>query len=124
MDRDASAIRAMPSAIGRVTIRIHVGDFTVPPWPFTSLDGVLLANSLHYIPEPVGFVRHAAASMGHPRFVVVEYDTDNSNRWIPYPLSRKSLTRVFNEVGLTSPRLLGTRRSALRRGLLYAVAIV
>jgi len=33
--------------------------------------------------------------MNHPHsFLIVEYDTDSANRWVPYPLSRTTLGRL------------------------------
>src|SRR5262245_29380664 len=49
MDLDGSALRRIPSMQNRVRIATHRGDFTNQPWPFADLDGILMANSLHYV---------------------------------------------------------------------------
>src|SRR5580765_371539 len=49
MDVDRAALRRMPSAQDHVRIATHVGDFTNASWPFDGLDGILMANSLHYV---------------------------------------------------------------------------
>ena len=123
VDRDASALAAIPLRQGGVTIATHAADFTRFPWPFEALSGVILANALHYVADQPAFVRRAAAAMTQPRFIVVEYDTDAGNPWIPYPLSRRSLTRLFDDAGFEAVRLLGTRQSLFRREPLYAVEI-
>jgi ubiquinone/menaquinone biosynthesis C-methylase UbiE len=115
MDVDTAALRAIPRSSGEVAIATCAGDFTALPWPFPAPDGVLLANALHYVADQAGFVRRAAAAMSRPRFVVVEYDTDEPNPWIPYPVSRRTLTRLGNEAGLESVRILGARPSVYRR---------
>jgi SAM-dependent methyltransferase len=124
IDRDASALRHIPRAHAGATIVTHVGDFTRRPWPFAALDGVLLANSLHYVRDQAKFVRACEPAMKEPRrFVIVEYDTDKANTWVPYPLSARSLQRVFNAEGYASISLLGTRPSIYRRAPIYAALI-
>ena len=123
VDRDAAALGAIPRQHGSVAIATHAADFTRLPWPFDAPDGVMLANALHYVAGQPAFIRRAAAAMTQPRFIIVEYDTDAGNPWIPYPLSRRSLTRLFNDAGFDAVRLLGTRRSRYRREPMYAVEI-
>jgi trans-aconitate methyltransferase len=123
VDRDAAALGAIPRQHGGVAIATHAADFTRLPWPFDAPDGVMLANALHYVAGQPAFVRRAAAAMTRPRFIVVEYDTDARNPWIPYPLSRGSLTRLFTDAGFDTVRPLGTRRSRYRREPIYAVEI-
>jgi trans-aconitate methyltransferase len=49
IDRDQRALTKIPTHHRRVRILTHRGDFTAQPWPFADLDGVLMANSLHYV---------------------------------------------------------------------------
>ena len=49
MDRDASVLRRIPPEHRGVSITTHRGDFTNHTWPFANLDGILMANSLHYV---------------------------------------------------------------------------
>jgi hypothetical protein len=53
----------------------------------------------------------------------VEYDTDKSNPWVPYPISFATLERMFGDAGYASVQLLGTRPSIYKRAPLYAVQI-
>jgi trans-aconitate methyltransferase len=59
MDRDGSALRKIPSAHNGVRITTHAGDFTNDKWPFADLDGILMANSLHYVADQAAFIQHA-----------------------------------------------------------------
>ena len=121
MDRDASALRRIPSAHEGVHITTHRGNFTSSVWPFANLDGILLANSLHYLEDPATFVRQCEVRMTSPhRFLIVEYDTDEASRWVPHPLSHARLLELFGAAGYSSIRMLGSRPSVYRRAALYA----
>jgi SAM-dependent methyltransferase len=121
MDRDGSALRSMPPEHQGVSITTHRGDFTNDTWPFADLDGILMANSLHYVDNQTPFIRHCERRMTMPRrFLIVEYDTDESSRWVPHPVSRKKFTSLFTDAGYSSIRMLRSRPSVYRRAALYA----
>jgi hypothetical protein len=42
------------------------------------------------------------------RLILVEYDTDDGNRWVPYPVSFASLPKVARAAGFHPPELLGS----------------
>jgi SAM-dependent methyltransferase len=124
VDRDGSALRRIPRTHAGSSIVTHVADFTTPPWPVRQLDGVLLANSLHYVPDQPGFIRLCEAAMKPPpRCIIVEYDLDRANRWVPYPLSRQTLEHLFAGAGYASIQWLGSRPSVYRRASIYAAMI-
>lgn len=125
IDRDAARLRRLPSAHGGVRIAAHAGDFTRFPWPFTAdVDGILMANALHYVADQPAFVRACVAQAARPpRFLVVEYDMDRANRWVPHPVGRARLAAVFAEAGYPSVRVLASRPSIYQRAAIYAAAI-
>jgi trans-aconitate methyltransferase len=123
MDQRASALARLPKSRTGTSIVTHTGDFTVHPWPFSGLDGLLLANSLHYIRDQAAFIRACKPAMRTPRFLIVEYDTDDANRWVPYPLGRRTLEELFRAAGYTSFSMLGSRPSVSQRAALYAATI-
>ena len=124
MDRDASALRNIPSAHKGVRIKTHRGDFTNQTWPFADLDGILMANSLHYVDDPAALIRACEPRMTPPRrFLIVEYDTNEASRWLPHPVSQSRLTGLFTSAGYSSIRMLRSRPSVYRRAPLYAAMI-
>jgi len=83
-----------------------------------------MANSLHYVENQAAFIRECESQMTPPRrFLIVEYDMNEGNRWVPYPISQIKLTRLFERAGYSSVRLLRSRPSLYRRAPLYAVAV-
>jgi SAM-dependent methyltransferase len=126
MDRDDAALRRIPPAGPQVRIEPHRGDFTKQPWPFDRLDGILMANSLHYVADQASFIRACAPHLqpSH-RFLIVEYDMDarDRNDWVPYPLNQARLRTVFATAGYASITILASRPSLYRRAALYAAMI-
>ena len=123
IDRDSSALRQIPTVHREVSIATYRGDFTSDPWPFAGLDGVLMANSLHYVADQPSFIRACQPRMNRRRFLIVEYDTETANRWVPYPVAKRKLTALFETEGYPLVTFLGSRRSVYRRAALYAAII-
>lgn len=121
IDRDAQAVGRLPATAGAVRIERYVADFT-QPWPFTSvLDGILMANSLHFVELPREFLRRCNAALAPSgRLLIVEYNTDTANRWVPHPVSLASLSPLANDVGFRRVQKLGSHRSRYQRAAMYA----
>jgi hypothetical protein len=77
----------------------------VPP-----LDGLVAANSLHFVgrKQQVEVVAALAADLAPGgRFVVVEYDADHGNPWVPHPFSYASWERLASTAGLVDTQRIG-----------------
>lgn len=123
VDLDDSALRRIPREHEGVEISTNRGDFTAQPWPFTDLNGILMANSLHYVEHQEAFIRTCGSYMApQGRLLVVEYDTSEASRWVPFPLSQTRLTALFERAGY-SVRVLRSRPSIYRRAPLYAAVM-
>ena len=103
VDKDARALRALS---GRFETR--VADFT-RPLNLVDLDGVVMANSLHYVRDKEPVLR-AVRAMLRPggRLIVVEYGADRGNPWVPYPFTYARWETIAARSGFKNTRLLKT----------------
>ena len=113
VDRDARALRANEAAVRARFPEVEYATLRADltgPLPLPELDGLVAANSLHYVARDrqIDVVRGLAAHLRPGgRFVVVEYDADRGNPWVPHPFSYPSWERLAMAAGLTDTRRRG-----------------
>ena len=77
VDRDASALRHVPTVHAGIAILTTQRDFASLPLPWSGLAGILMANALHFVAEQESLlVQLGAALRPNGHLLVVEYDTD------------------------------------------------
>jgi len=106
---------------GGVSILPQTADITQPNATLHSLDGILLANAIHYIADRPAFTTmlHTALKPGGI-LLIVEYDTDTPvPRWVPFPLSFPAAARLFAPPLWTPLQKGNTRPSTFGRSNLY-----
>jgi ubiquinone/menaquinone biosynthesis C-methylase UbiE len=114
VDRNGGALRSNEAAVlGRFpasALTTVTADFTRQIAGLADLDGLVAANSLHYVPRDRQMeVVRALAGHLRPggRFVVIEYDADRGNPWVPHPFSFPSWERLAAAAGLVDTRRIG-----------------
>jgi len=128
VDRDAGALRSNADAVSArfpgAELTTLVADFTtelsLPP-----LDGMIAANSLHFVPHDrqAEVIRRLATHLrpGAP-FIVVEYDADRGNPWVPHPFTATNYARLATEAGLVDTTAMTRVPSRFLGGIYSAVS--
>jgi SAM-dependent methyltransferase len=127
VDRDRAALRvqadAMRARFPGVALHQVTADFS-RPLELPRLDGIVMANSLHFVREkaPVlalvrGYLREGG------RLVLVEYDADRGNPWVPHPLSFETWREVSAAAGFGETRRLASVPSRFLGSFYAAVSL-
>jgi ubiquinone/menaquinone biosynthesis C-methylase UbiE len=126
LDREGASLRRLAEEIGRRfpdrSAAPIVADFR-EPLPAGPFDGVLAANSLHFVVDPGAVLARARATLvPGGRLVVVEYDADRGSPWVPHPFSAKRFPALAEAAGFVAPREVGRVPSRFLGAIYAAVA--
>ena len=126
VDDDARALASLRAWAATTTARVIAvkADFRQPldlPGLGTSLlDGILLANALHFVSNAESVLTQLAQRVRTGgRIVVVEYDRRAPGPWVPYPIHASDWPSLATSAGLRDAAITATRPSAYS-GMLYA----
>jgi SAM-dependent methyltransferase len=103
-------------------IRPVQADFT-QPLDLPPLDGVVMANSLHFHREKepiVRAVRHLLKPSG--RLVLIEYNVDRGNPWVPFPISYSKWRELALRCGFASTESIAAKPSSFLREIYSSVS--
>jgi SAM-dependent methyltransferase len=96
-------------------IRPIRADFT-QPLDLPELDGVVMANSLHFHKEKESIVCAVRGPMKPSgRLILIEYNVDRGNPWVPHPISFEKWRELARRCGFASTEKLGTKPSSFLR---------
>ena len=118
IDKESQKISPVVAPVDIQFIKL---DFLQEPLPVSELDGILLANSLHYVKDKVSFLKNIQRHMnGGARMIIVEYDTGKANAWVPYPITFDQLKMTLALPGFGDVEKIGERNSIYRTDKIYA----
>jgi len=126
VDKDRSALarqqKAGGSRFAQAPTSVMLADFQ-EPLELPPLDGVVMANSLHFVIDKAAVLAmvHGYLKPGG-RLIVVEYDVDRGNHWVPHPFSFETWKSMAVASGFTEPELIGRHPSRWLDGLYSAVS--
>jgi ubiquinone/menaquinone biosynthesis C-methylase UbiE len=115
IDRDAKAIRQLHQRLtqadpGAVIIP-QQADLT-RALDFPTLDGVLMANALHFVrDQPAALALVASYLRPGGSLLLVEYDLRAPLLWVPFPISFARLKLLATDAGFEKPTEIGRRAS-------------
>lgn len=108
----------------KMDIEFQKADFEKDHLILPTLDGILMANSLHFVEDKKTLIKKLCKHLSEDgKFVFVEYDTDKANPWVPYPISFTKLEKLFKELNFKSVQKMAETKSLYGSGLIYSASI-
>ena len=122
-DRALGAVRRWAAAAAGPEISVVHADVT-GPLSLPPLDGVVMANVLHFVANAESVMpRIAALLRPGGRLVLIEYEGRRPGPWVPYPVSAARFRELAAAAGLSEPRVAATRPSRFGGEIYAAVAV-
>ena len=128
VDRDARALAALKRSVARGGTEVTIvradleRPFELPELDPGALDGLLVANTLHFMSDPpralarlVRWLRPGGSA------VLIEYDQRQATRWVPHPIESSDLPALFQAAALCPPRVVARMDSAFGGEMYVAV---
>ena len=127
VDRDERALRhavaALRARFPDTAVHPLVADFA-RPLDLPPLDGIVMANALHFVAEQDAVLRLALRYLRPGgRLLLVEYNTDRGNPWVPHPLSSPTWGALARRNGFAETRLLASRPSRFLGEIYSALSV-
>ena len=127
VDRDRGALAelrsAFVSAVPQAEVRVQSADFT-RRLELSDLDGVVMANSLHFVEDRAAVLALVRGYLKHGgRLLLVEYDSDRGNAWVPHPMTFETWRNVAATAGFVETRKLATVPSRFLNRIYSALSL-
>ena len=111
VDKDRSSLRELENS-HRARFNTTLSLILLPndfsrPLSIPALDGIVMANSLHFFKDKEKILRHVQKFLkSNGALLLVEYNVDSGNFWAPHPLSFETYRTLAPRAGFSTPRLL------------------
>lgn len=103
--------------------KIHT-DFVRENWSKDVHDGILMANALHFVKDKALFLKKLKEKLSpEGRLVIVEYEMEQGNAWVPYPIGFHKLLELARQSGFASVKKLKEVPSVYGNRMIYSAAV-
>ena len=112
VDNDQQVLASIPNNYENISIEHVVQNFKEFNFPFNELNGIVMANSLHYVRQKSKFLdqlRQFLQEKGN--LIIVEYEARMPNPWVPYPVGRDDLSSLLESIGFENITILHQMKS-------------
>ncbi len=121
VDNNAKSLKQIPEVISGTGIRLVASDFTTFE-PEEALDGILMANSIHFVKNKADLINRLFGFLNENGvLILVEYDTNHGNPWVPHPISYDTLCELISDQ--YSIEKIGEASSRYQRSGIYSALI-
>lgn len=111
----------LKSKQGNVSIEFTKADFEKQELHFANLSGIVLANSLHYVEDQLSLILRIKPWLKEGgKIILIEYDTDEHNPWVPYPITFEKATAIFDRAGFNQVVKIGELSSRFRKEAIFS----
>ncbi|PBQ33527.1 methyltransferase type 11 [Sphingobacteriaceae bacterium] len=111
-------------SLPEIQIAFQKANFEKEHLDLKNLDGILMANSFHFVEDKKKLLKKLSQYlMPDAEFILIEYDTDKANPWVPYPISFLNLKKLFIELGFFSVEKMADTQSLYSSGRIYSALV-
>jgi ubiquinone/menaquinone biosynthesis C-methylase UbiE len=126
LDKDAGSLRENERAVHRHFPHVNVDYLTADfarPLTLPPLDGIVMANALHFHRDKEPVLRRVLDYLKPSgRLILIEYNVDHGNTWVPYPLSYPTWEILADSAGFIRTRQLAVYPSRFLHEIYSAVS--
>lgn len=108
----------------QIVLKKIQADFVRDNWNTEPLNGILIANALHFVKDKKPFLQKVSEKLiPGGRLLIVEYEMEKGNTWVPYPVTFNMLSEFVKESGFTTIKKLKEIPSVYDNRMIYSVVI-
>jgi ubiquinone/menaquinone biosynthesis C-methylase UbiE len=122
VDKDVRALTTLKKTFGDDRrIQTHVLDFTSDELPFKGLDGIVIANALHFVDDQVNALKRFKKILKPSgKIILIEYDLERSNPWVPFPITFVRLRQIIKQSGFNEVTKIAEAPSRYHEANIYS----